>query len=132
MDEYPIDYASPVGQVRNLIADTEQLTDPANPDKIPSFYLSDKQVKAFLVTARDKIYLAASLALRAMSTNENLILKKIRTEDLQTDGPAVAGELRRMAEEFRLQQKADDEADDALDSFEIVDYMYRPVHLELR
>lgn len=132
MDEYPVDYASAVGQVRNLIADTEQLVDPAKPDSQPAFYLSDKQIKAFLSTARDRIYLAASLALRAMSTNENLVLKKIRTEDLQTDGPAVAGELRRMAEEFRLQQKADDENEDALDSFEIVDYTYRPLRFEVR
>lgn len=132
MDEYPVDYTSPVGQIRNLIADTEQIADPADSEAIPSFYLSDNQIKAFLVTARDKIYLAAALALTAMATNENLVLKKIRTEDLQTDGPAVSGELRRLAEEYRTQQKLDDEADDALDSFEIVDYQYRPARYEWR
>ena len=39
-------------------------------------------------------------ALRTIAASEVLVSKKIRTQDLQTDGPAVAAELRALAREW--------------------------------
>jgi hypothetical protein len=78
------------------------------------------------------LYSAAVDALLAIATNESLISKKIRTEDLSTDGPAVAAELRRTAETYRLKQKELDEAEDSLEAFEIVDFTEYPSKWPLR
>lgn len=50
---------------------------------------------------------AAARLLDAMAVSEILVAKKIRTQDLQTDGPAVAAELRSLAAELR-QEDAED------------------------
>ena len=43
---------------------------------------------------------AAADALEVIAVSEVLVSKKIRTQDLQTDGPAVAAELRALAREW--------------------------------
>jgi len=48
--------------------------------------------------------------------------KKIRTQDLQTDGPAVAEELRKRAEALRKQADTIDPATGEPFAFDIVDY----------
>ena len=123
---FPPDYSTPLGQLRALLSQTKQYVDPANPSAGPDYLLSDDQLSAYLTINNDGLYGAAADALLAIATNEVLISKKIRTEDLQTDGPAVAGELRRTADEFRKRQKEEDEALDLLDSFSIVDYVSLP------
>ena len=123
---FPPDYSTPHGQLRALLSQTKQYVDPANPSAGPDYLLSDDQLSAYLTINNDGLYGAAADALLAIATNEVLISKKIRTEDLQTDGPAVAGELRRTADEFRKRQKEEDEALDLLDSFSIVDYVSLP------
>ncbi len=58
---------------------------------------------------------AAAASLEAISTSETLVSKKITTQDLSTDGPAVVKDLRERAK--LLRQQADDAdviiADDA-------------------
>lgn len=82
--------------------------------------LSDDQLGA-LITANDgALRLAAADALEAIAASEVLISKKIRTQDLSTDGPAVSAELRALARQQRtLHQEAVDADDDGF--FDIVD-----------
>lgn len=77
------DFTTPEGQVRLIIGDT----DPDDP------WFSDDEIKGFLALAQDNPTLAAAKALRNMAVSEVLIAKKIRTQDLQTDGPAVGAAL---------------------------------------
>lgn len=101
-----IDYDTPVGKVRLLIADTDE----------DNFLLSEGQITAFLSIESSRVKRAAALALEAIATSEVLISKKIRTLDLQTDGPAVAAELRAQAKQLRDQDDQDgDEGPWAID-----------------
>lgn len=97
--------------VRLLIADT----DPANR------FFSTKQINIFLTINSDSVRRAAAQALDVWAANEAMVSKKIRTQDLSTDGPAVAEALRKLAAELRRQ--ADQGEGDAESSgFEIVEY----------
>jgi hypothetical protein len=129
---YPPQYDTPLGQLRALLFQTQQYPDPANPEAPADYLISDDQLSAYIAINGDKLYSAAVDALLAIATNESLISKKIRTEDLSTDGPAVAAELRRTAETYRLKQKELDEAEDSLEAFEIVDFTEYPSKWPLR
>jgi hypothetical protein len=115
-----IDYNTPAGQVRLLIADVA--TNPN--DRL----LDDDQVDGFLAMNSDSVRLAAADALDAIASSETLVSKKIRTQDLATDGPAVAADLRAHATRLR------DTAVQA-DGDELFDVVYptptlRPAQLE--
>lgn len=96
----PIDYATPAGQVRLLIADVN-IDDPL---------FSPPEIVAFLTLAGDNVKRAAARALDVIAVSETLVSKKIRTQDLTTDGPAVAKALREQAQALRDEATADDEA----------------------
>lgn len=96
--------------VRALIADEE--TPPL---------LSDPRIEAFLSIAGGSLLLGAALALEAIAVSEVLVSKKIRAQDLSTDGPAVSAELRALAASYRGQAKAAADAEDTWDGFDIVD-----------
>lgn len=93
-----IDYDSPRGQVRLLISDVDE----------GNFLLDDTQIDAFLSIEHDRVKRAAARALESIAASEVLVSKKIRTLDLQTDGPAVAAELRAQAKQLRDEDDADD------------------------
>lgn len=104
--------AEDIATVRLLIADTA--TDEA--DRL----LTDAQVTSFLTLNSANTRLAAADALEAIAVSEVLVSKKIRTQDLTTDGPAVAAELRRLAALHRdLAAKAEDDAA-GWDGFDVV------------
>lgn len=133
MSIYPPQYNTPLGQLRALLSQTKQYKDPANPSADPDYLIDDGQLEAYLTIAGDgRLYAAAADALRAMATNEAVVSKKIRTEDLSTDGPAVAAQLRLLADEYDARQSKEDEANDAVDAFEIVDYANYPTQWPLR
>lgn len=95
--------------VRLLIADT----DPN------ALILTDDQITALLglhADAEQAALLAAADALDAIATSEALLSKKIRTQDLSTDGPAVAAELRKHAAQLRDRAAGAD----AFDGFDLV------------
>jgi len=101
-----IDYTTPVGQVRLLIADVEE----------GNFLLADDQITGYLAIESGRVKRAAARALDAIATSEVLVSKKIRTLDLQTDGPAVAAELRAQARQLREEDDQDgDEGPWAID-----------------
>jgi hypothetical protein len=98
-------------QTRLLIADT----DPANR------FFSTLQLADFLSMNGDSVRRAAAQALDVWAANEAMVSKKIRTQDLQTDGPAVADSLRKSAAELR-RQADQGEGDAESTGFEIVEY----------
>lgn len=108
-------YGNSVGQVRLLIADT---TTP--------YLLDDDQIIGYLaISARsgvESIRRAAADALDAIASSESLVSKVIKTQDLSTDGPKVAADLRAHADRLRGQADIEDE----LDLFDVVDTTPRP------
>lgn len=85
-----------IGKVRLLTTDVSE-----------AFPLhSDADLEAFLAMEGDNVKRAAAASLEAISTSEALVSKKISTQDLSTDGPAVAKDLRERAKILR--QQADD------------------------
>lgn len=63
---------------------------------------------------------AASTLLLIIAGNENLLAKSIRTQDLQTDGPAVAAEMRLLAGVYRAQAETEVAAAATVDESPIV------------
>lgn len=123
---YPPDVSSLEGLVRVLLPDVEQYKDPQNPTADASYMFEDWQLTAFLTLNGDKVKAAAADAIDTLATNEAMISKKIRTEDLQTDGPAVANAMRLHATALRAAQRREDDDADALDAFEIIPYTQTP------
>jgi len=98
MAEYKIE--TDQGKVRLLISDIGG-ADGA------SFLFEDDEIAAFLALNENNIRLSAAEALRAIAGNEVQVSKRIKFLELSTDGPAVAKELRALAES--LEEKADDD-----------------------
>lgn len=109
-----LDPVTDLGMIRLLITDVDEA--------FPLF--TDAQLEAFL--AREGgVKRAAALALETLSTSETLIAKKITTQDLSTDGPAVAKDLRDRAKGLREQAKAEADGTDGdafAYGFDFVDY----------
>lgn len=109
-DVSPIDYTTDVGRVRKYIPDIVQLEDPRVPLSSPEYMWHDDALQSFIEDEADpytgdvthvSILRAAASALVATANNEALVLKKIVTEDLQTDGPSVAKALLQGAKDLR-------------------------------
>ena len=83
--------------------------------------LSDDALAALLTLNGDDARLAAADALEAIAVSEVLVSKKIRTQDLTTDGPAVSAELRALAKRLRDAAQAAAGLADAFDGFDVVD-----------
>jgi hypothetical protein len=108
----PIDYASPVGRVRLLIADLDEA----------AHIFTDEHLTAYLALNDENLHRAAADALDAMATTESLLSKAIRTQDLATDGPKVAADLRKRAAQLRVKADADDAVAADGPFFEIVPF----------
>lgn len=93
LDPITVDPTTSIGLVRLLATDLDE--------EAPLF--TDEQITAFLTLEGSNTRLAAAQALDTIASNEALVSKKIRTQDLSTDGPAVAKELRDRATELRRQ-----------------------------
>ena len=102
----PADFKTPTGKVRLFTADLSE--PPQISDEILEGYLGIYGWNSNDPEFAEDVWVwrAAADALDAMSTSELLASKKIRTQDLSTDGPAVAAELRKKAAELRA--RADD------------------------
>lgn len=129
---YPPNYSTPLGQLRALVSQTEQYKDPADPTAPADYLMDDGQLQSYLALNGDKLYGAAADALLAIAANEALVSKKIRTEDLSTDGSVIANSLRQIAQEFRTRQKEEDAEDAALEAFEIVGFTHYPAQWPIR
>ncbi len=97
---FTYDLSTDVGKIRLLIPDTVAA----------SAVFSDEELTALLTLESSNVKRAAAAALESISRNEVLLLKVIRLLDLQTDGAAVARELRMQSEALRKQAAADEDA----------------------
>ena len=84
------------GYVRLLISDVSE-----------PYMFSDDEISAFLAHNRGPKR-AAAQALITIASNEALLAKKITTQDLATDGPAVAEALRKLAAQLRGEADQED------------------------
>lgn len=101
-----------IATVRLLIVDVAEPSD----DRL----FTDAQVGAFIDLNAGAVRLAAADALEAIAVSEVLVSKKIRTQTLATDGPAVSAELRALAARQR-QLHAEAVAAEDEGFFDIVD-----------
>jgi RNase adaptor protein for sRNA GlmZ degradation len=93
------DPTTDLGYVRLLINDMT--------DVVADQLFTDVEINAVL--ARDSHpKRAAGTLLMAMASNEAMLSKVIRTQDLQTDGAKLAAELRTQANELRNQATEDE------------------------
>lgn len=106
--------AGTVEQVRVLIPDTEAVFDGAT-------LFTDTEIETYLAIAGGSALRAASYAILAIANSEAMISKVIKTQDLSTNGAAVADALRLTAKQ--LADRADKE-ETLADGFylDIVDY----------
>lgn len=90
--------------------------------------ISDEQYAGLFELEGENVRLTAAAALELIATSHVLLAKKITTQDLSIDGPAVADALRKSAAGLRgLVQKAKDDAevdedDAAAFGFDYVDF----------
>jgi hypothetical protein len=105
----PIDYSTDNGRVRLLIPDTDA----------DNQLLIDPQIEA-LLSMEGSVKLAAAAALEIIASNEALVGKVIKTQDLSTDGPKVAAELRSRAKDLR--QQVDEGVGDDSVGFDVLDF----------
>lgn len=109
---FTYDLNTDVGKVRLLIMDTDST----------AYMFEDGELSAFLLMEGDVVRRGAALALETMASNEAFVSKRIRLLDLQTDGPAVAKELRERAKSLRDLADRDDQAADG-GSFDIAEWV---------
>ena len=83
--------------------------------------LTDETLGVYLDLNSSNIRLAAADALEAIAVSEVLVSKKIRTQDLTTDGPAVSAELRALAKRLRDAAQAAIDLVYTFDGFDLVD-----------
>lgn len=93
---FTYDVSTARGQVRLIITDR----DSVNP------IFDDSEVDGFLALQGQSVFRAAATALETIAANEALVQKRIKMLDLETDGPAVARELRQSAVSLREQDEA--------------------------
>lgn len=86
-----------------LVDGVRLLTSDVDPE---NQLLTDDQYMALLELYDGDARRAAARALRTMAASEVLLSKKITTQDLSTDGPAVAAELRKQAEQLEAEADA--------------------------
>ena len=82
--------------------------------------LDEESIVSLIELNGGAIRLAAADALDAIAASEVLVSKKIRTQTLSTDGPAVSAELRALAAQQRALHAAT-VAEDDLGVFDVVD-----------
>lgn len=116
----PVNFNTPVGQVRLLIADLDEA----------SFLLADDFITGYLSLNNGSVRRAAASCLDAMATSEVLRAKVIKTQDLSTDGAKVAAELRAQAAALRAQAEAEEAAEDDGSYFTFVAFEPRCGSLE--
>jgi hypothetical protein len=90
--------ATDIEKVRLLISDV-------GGESGSEFLFEDTDIDTFLEMSPN-VFNAAAVALRTIASNEAQVAKRIKFLELETDGPAVAKELRMLADSF--DKSADD------------------------
>ena len=101
---FTYDLTTSIGQVRLLATDSDA----------ENILFQDAEIDVFLSLEGGNIRKAAALALETTARQEALLLKKIESLDLKTDGPTLAKELREQAKVLRAQADEVDAGGDGL------------------
>lgn len=120
---FTYDVSTDRGKVRLLITDVVEA----------NALFQDAEIDAFL-SMNTTVRLSAAAALEVIAASEVLVLKKITNLDLETDGPAVAKELRELAKQLRAQDSAlgaFDIAEQIHDDFTLREYYLKQAQREL-
>lgn len=96
------------GDVRLLLGDLSEDGDTI---------FTDDQIVSFLRMSKNSVKRAAARGLLVIAGSEVMLSKKIRTQDLSTDGPAVAAELRAQAKDLVAEADAEEKQDDVVDAY---------------
>jgi hypothetical protein len=108
---FTYDTSTAAGRVRLLIPDNDEV----------NFVFDDLEIDTFLALEGEDVRLAAAQALETIASNSALVLKVIRTQDLQTDGAKLSAELRDRAKGLRAQVAGGaTDGDDPNDGFAVV------------
>ena len=107
--------ADEIDKVRALIGDTDA-SNPVYSAADLDGYLG--QAAEDYTTTLGIRYKAAALALRALAIRLIMVKGKTRTLDLQVDGVAEAGELKKLAEQYETQADDNETRSDPL--FEVI------------
>lgn len=91
----------PVDIVRLNITDTKE----------PQLF-TDEQLNAWLAAYDGNVNRATYRALITIATSTVLVSKKMRTQDLSTDGPAESAALLKLAETYKAEADAEQGTDD--------------------
>lgn len=89
----------PIGMVRLLLNDVDEDT----------AVFSDDEITAFLTLEGGNVKRAAAQAIDTSATDQALAMKVLKTQDLTTDGAAVAKAMREHADRLRAQADAQDD-----------------------
>lgn len=118
---YPIDYASPVGQVRALLGDVDpEPFDPPAPGERNYTMFSDQEIEGFLSAGRGSVYRATGFAYMSLAGRAALEAKSIKDYDLAVDTTKRADDLRDVAQMWFDQADAEDSATGEAEWFDIV------------
>lgn len=98
----------PIADVRALIPDIEQLTDPSDPAAEPAYIFDDATLTRYLRLNGGSVKLATADACEALGTSEGLILKVITQDDQATNGAALMAQYGAKATRLRTQAAKDD------------------------
>ena len=90
---FTYDASTPAGKVRLLCTDRDSNNQA----------FQDDEIQAFLDLNGQSIILAAAQALDQLASNEAFIQGKIKLENLETDGTALAAALRAQADKLQKQ-----------------------------
>lgn len=112
-----LDPSTPVGMVRLLIPDRD----------VDALLFTDAEITGFIAIEGGIVKRGAALALETVASNEVMVSKVIKTQDLQTDGAKASDALLKRAAELRRQVVEDDpDTSGGLDIIDFRDPFTRP------
>lgn len=94
-------YTASVYQVKLLIPDRD----------LDNELFGHREIEAFLSLEHDNVKRAAALALETIASDQVLMLKMVKTQDMSLDGPAVGKALLTRATILRVQADTDEAAE---------------------
>lgn len=105
-----------IQQVRHLIGDVDETNQLLTDDHIKTYLELNDWADGY----KPGVYRATADALEAIATSTALLDKKIRTQDISSDGPAVSAVLMKQAAGLRARADNEDPANESF--FEIIPF----------
>jgi len=130
-DVFPPAWSTPIGRVRALIPDIEQLRDDSGQVDNVEYLFSDAHLQTLLDINADSVRMAAADACSVLGTSEALISKVIATDDLKTDGAKVMQQFLARAKALREQAAAEGDVAGVYEDLSVIPAAWPYPHPEL-